>query len=83
LKSLVKKAETSGGEDCWVYEITGWIDPSDCKVGDNWYDSCYFYVDGLVTYRHYGIYGTHLCILTQDESDNYSDSLLSLYTPSN
>ena len=92
LKSLVKKAETSGGEDCWVYEITGWIDPSDCIVGDNWNDQYYFYVDGLVTYSQYGVilkrydYYTHLCILTQDENGNYSGSTVyynSSYTPSN
>ena len=81
LKSLVKKAETSWGKDCWVYEITGWIDPSDCKVGDNWY----FYVDGLVRYSQYDRrfkwygYHTHLCILTQDENGNYSYRELSAY----
>jgi len=83
LKSLVKKAKTSWGTDCWVYEITGWIDPSDCRVGDNWYDQCYFYVDGLVTYLRFGGKETHLRILTQDEKGNYSYSSLSLYTPSN
>lgn len=80
LKGLVKKAETSGGKDCWVYEITGWIDPSDCKDGGGF---CYFYVDGLVTYLRYGIERTHLRILTQDENGNYSNSSLLLYTPSN
>ena len=83
LKSLVKKAETSWGRDCWVYEITGWIDPSDCK-DDGYF--CYFYVDGLVTYLKYGFKNTHLCILTQDENGNYSDGTVSYnysYTPSN
>ena len=82
---LGKKAKSSyNGTDCWVYEITGWIDPRDCRVGDNWYDQCYFYVDGLVTYLWYGIEDdTHLCILTQDEKGNYSGKPLSLYTPSN
>jgi len=85
LKSLVKKAETSWGKDCWVYEITGWIDPSDCRVGDNWYDWCYFYVDGLVRYSKLRIYGkgyaynTHLCILTQDEKGNYNQESLKPY----
>ena len=79
LKDLVKKAKSptyKGIVDCWVYEITGWIDPSDCK--DDGY-SCYFYVDGLVTYLRYGIKRTNLCILTQDENGNYSGELLTLY----
>lgn len=92
LKDLVKKAKTSWGADYWVYEITGWIDPSDCRVGDNWNDKYYFYVDGLVTYSQYGVilkrydYYTHLCILTQDENGNYSYSNVSYnysYAPSN
>lgn len=86
-KFLGKKAETSDGTDYWVYEITGWIDPSDCKVGDNWNDQYYFYVDGLVMYSQpnlfkYGEkywYYTHLCILTQDENGNYSGTQLNAY----
>ena len=85
-KDLAKKVKTPWGADCWVYEITGWIDPSDCKEIGNF---CYFYVDGLVTYSRYNpfstkyIYKTQLCILTQDENGNYSDKPFSLYTPSN
>lgn len=81
-KFLGKKAETSWGADCWVYEITGWIDPSDCK-DDGYF--CYFYVDGLVRYsQHDRIfkwydYDTHLCTLTQDENGNYSYRELSAY----
>jgi hypothetical protein len=83
LKSLVKKAKTSKGKDYWVYEITGWIDPSDCK-DDGYF--CYFYVDGLVTYLRFGYENTHLRILTQDENGNYSYSNVSYnysYAPSN
>lgn len=90
LKSLVKKAKTSWGKDCWVYEITGWIDPSDCRVGDNWNSPCYFYVDGLVRYSTWGlsifnpsipdyIYNTNLCILTQDEKGNYNGKMMFSY----
>ena len=89
-KKLVEKAKTpkktstyEGIVDCWVYEITGWIDPSDCKEISNF---CYFYVDGLVTYSWfnpmsggYYAYETDLCILTQDENGNYSGSSLSTY----
>lgn len=75
-KNLVKKAKTVRGTDCWVYEITGWIDPSDCK-DDGYF--CYFYVDGLVTYLRYGTERTHLCILTQDEKGNYSGTQLKPY----
>ena len=82
------KVKTPYGADRWIYEITRWIDPSDCKAGDNWYDQCYFYVDGLVTYSYmykwsngHGQYRdeTNLCILTQDENGNYSGSMLSPY----
>lgn len=78
-KNLVKKAETSRVKDCWVYEITGWIDLSDCKVVDNWYDQYYFYVDGLVRFLKRDRYYTHLCILTQDENGNYSKTQLDAY----
>ena len=83
------KVKTPYGADRWIYEITRWIDPSDCKEIGDW---CYFYVDGLVTYSYmykwsngHGQYRdeTNLCILTQDENGNYSGSMLSLYTPSN
>ena len=79
LKSLVTKAKRLNGKDCWVYEITGWIDPSDCKDDGGF---CYFYVDGLVTYLRYGL-RTNLCILTQDENGNNSLSYNYSYTPSN
>ena len=87
-KDLVKEAKTpkktstyEGIVDCWVYEITGWIDPSDCKEINNF---CYFYVDGLVTYSKLGCDGFHnLSFLTQDEEGNYINSSLTLYTPSN
>lgn len=74
-KNLVKEAKASNGKDRWVYEITGWINPSDLKIDGSWY---YFYVDDLVTYMDCGGVFTHLCILTQDENGNYNGSRLSV-----